>query len=213
LTCWNVCGAKEETDSAPTALLHNEAEVREAAAGLRASGPKQNTGPLLAVEFLNYASPDGVHRKYSYARMGAELIPKHVLYSDGWSVKQPKNGHFDFGPWLEEEWAFLRGMPHLAEIKKLFDECSLDYGRVDYTLVNGKIQVFEINSNPTMLQTSYFKPIPRRPVHEFFREHYLRILEQNDPMRAVPLLRKIRWRLRRPKVKDMRRNQDEGDHE
>lgn len=196
-----------------TGLLQNEAEVREAAAGLRAPGPKQNTGPLLAVEFLDYASPDGIYRKYSYARMGTELIPKHILYSEGWSVKQPKSGQFDFGAWLEEEWAFLRSTPHLAEIKTLFDECSLDYGRVDYALVNGKIHVFEINSNPTMLQTSYFDPIPRRPVHEFFREHYLRILEQNDPMRAVPLLTKIRWRLRRPKVNDMRWKKAGGDHE
>jgi hypothetical protein len=194
-----------------TGLLKTEAEVRKAAADLRAPGPKQNTGPLLAVEFLEYAGADGIFRKYSYVRMGNELIPKHVLFSNEWAVKQPAEGQFDFGPWLEEEWAFLRGMPHQAEITQLFDECALDYGRVDYALVNGRIQVFEMNSNPMMLQPSHFKPIPRRPVHEFFREHYLQIFERNDRGNPVPWIDKVRWRLRRPKVDDVAWRKSEGE--
>lgn len=186
-----------------TGLLQNEAEVRDAAAGLRAPGPNQTTGPLLAVEFLNYAGADGVFRKYSYVRMGDELIPKHVLFSKAWAVKQPETGHFDFGEWLEEEWTFLRETPHKAEIMQLFDEGALEYGRIDYAVVNGRIHVFELNSNPMMLQASHFDPIPRRPVHEFFREHYLRIIEENDGRNPVPLIDRIRWRLRRPKVDDV----------
>lgn len=186
-----------------TPLLHNAEEVRAAAAGLRAPGPCQNTGPMLAVEFLDYAGTDGVYRKYSYVRMGEELVPKHVLFSKGWAVKQPEKGQFDSAPWLEEEWAFLRSRPHEEAVRKIFDDCALDYGRIDYTVAAGRIEVFEMNSNPMMLQPTHFDPIPRRPVHVFAREHFLRIIEKNDMEGAPPLLDRLRWRLRRPKIDDI----------
>jgi len=183
-----------------TGLLKDEAEVKAALAELRAPGGQGVDTDLLVVEFLDYASADGVYRKYSYMRMGADFYPKHVLYNNHWSVKHPKAGQFDFGPWLAEEWVFLRERPHEEEIRRLFDECGIDFGRVDYTVVNGKVQVFEMNSNPTVFQTSFFKPISRRPVHEWFREHYARIIVKNDKERTAPLLRRLCWRLRRPKV-------------
>jgi hypothetical protein len=39
----------------------------------------------------------------------------------------------------------------------IFDQAAIAYGRIDYTIVDGRIQIFEINTNPTILS---YPPTP-----------------------------------------------------
>ena len=44
------------------------------------------------------------------------------------------------------------GPVHVSDaIRKIFEHAHVDYGRIDYTVVDGKCQIFEINTNPTIL--------------------------------------------------------------
>jgi hypothetical protein len=45
---------------------------------------------------------------------------------------------------------YLQAHPHEAELRKIFDLANIEYGRIDYSLLNGKIQVWEINTNPNI---------------------------------------------------------------
>jgi hypothetical protein len=189
-----------------TPLLENAAAVSEAVAKLRAPGAAGAGGPLLAVEFLDYQSPDGVYRKYAYMRLGEKCSPRHLLFSHDFSVKAPKGNEFDGRVWLDEEMRYLKtDGGHGAQIRELFESCAIEFGRIDYTVVNGRVQVFEINSNPVMLKPSYFTTSVRKPVHIVFREELLRALDENDPSPGVSLWRKLRWRFYRPKLNPKRR--------
>jgi hypothetical protein len=44
------------------------------------------------------------------------------------------------------------GIPHREELRQIFDLAGITYGRIDYGLRAEKIQVWEINLNPTLIQ-------------------------------------------------------------
>jgi hypothetical protein len=76
------------------------------------------------------------------------LIPRHVLFSDNWATKTPD---LVSEKTVAEEAEFTGNFPHLQPILEIFRLAGLDYGRIDYGLCNGRIQVWEINTNPTIV--------------------------------------------------------------
>jgi hypothetical protein len=49
---------------------------------------------------------------------------------------------------LREEESYLDTNPHEDELRSIFELAEIDYGRIDYSLSKGGIQVWEINTNP-----------------------------------------------------------------
>jgi hypothetical protein len=49
---------------------------------------------------------------------------------------------------LEDE--YVATNPHAAELARIFALARVDYGRVDYGLLENRIQVWEINTNPLL---------------------------------------------------------------
>jgi len=133
---------ENDHEGAISALLKDAGELRLARNGL------SRTAGLLAVEYLDYQRADGFFVKYSMMRIGAEVVPRHVLFSHAWVLKNPD---LVDDALMQEEDTFVRDSPHRAAISDVFQRAGIDYGRIDYTLVNGRIQVFEINTNPIVL--------------------------------------------------------------
>lgn len=186
-----------------TGRLSGESELRAAVAELRAG--RRPAGPLLVVEYLDYGRADGVFRKYSVFRLGARMIRKHIIFSRDWQAKAPARGEFDKPEWRAEEWAFLRGeadeIDHEKETMGIFERFAIDYGRIDYAVVGGRAQVFEINSNPTLMRSENFSPrTPRTEVHEWFRERFEAVLLETGAPGAPSFARRLRWRLDKPKL-------------
>jgi hypothetical protein len=50
----------------------------------------------------------------------------------------------------------------LPQIKQVYELAQIEYGRIDYGLVNGKIQVFEINTHPMLLNHKRKVPLDRQ---------------------------------------------------
>lgn len=190
---------EHEHTGALTGLLRDEAELNEALAGLRA-GTRREEEPLLAVEFLPYASADGFFRKYSIFRMGDHLVTKHVLFSDDWMLKTPDYGRFVGEGWLKEEESFLNQCPEREQVKAIFDRFAVDYGRIDYAVVEGRVQVFEINTNPTLLKPANLQPGPRLATHQWFARHAEAAWLAGDPGEEPGVARRLKWRLHRPKL-------------
>jgi hypothetical protein len=129
------------------ALLHTPEGLRQAVAELEAGGITREG--WIAVEFCGEPDAAGVYRKYSAFRMGDRIVPGHLLFGNDWVVK------FRHSPELqdtrEEEEAFLRANPHADALMEIFRLAALDWGRVDYATAGGRLQVYEINTNPLIV--------------------------------------------------------------
>ena len=105
---------------------------------------------ILIVEFLDTSDTSGVYRKYSSFILGEKVIPRHILYSNKWMVKYPDIERVDDD--YTEEAFYLEMNPHENKLKSVFKKAGIEYGRIDYSLLNGKLQVWEINTNPIVLR-------------------------------------------------------------
>jgi hypothetical protein len=50
-----------------------------------------------------------------------------------------------------EEADYLDANPHGDLLMRVFDMANIEYGRIDYTVIEGRVQIFEINCNPTII--------------------------------------------------------------
>lgn len=137
--------SEDDCHKPDTGLLQSETELLAAIDRLRAAGIPMKR--RIAVEFCSEQSADGLFRKYGVFRVGKRLVAQHVFHHTDWYVKRSTRGQSE-GPLHDELMAFIRDNPHAAEVERSFDMARIDYGRIDYTLVAGRLQTFEINTNP-----------------------------------------------------------------
>jgi hypothetical protein len=129
-----------------TPLLASAAELDRA---LKSMAARHDPDDLMIVEFCNRLAADGRYRKYGAFRVGDTLYAQHCFMRESWYVKTPR---YD-GPaadWIEHE-TYVRDNPHAGRLREIFDLAQIEYGRVDYGVVDGRVQVYEINTNPTVL--------------------------------------------------------------
>jgi hypothetical protein len=127
-------------------LLHTEGEFRAEVARLRAEG-KALTGRI-AVQYLPARDTQGRHRKYGALRFGDRIVPQHLMVSDSWIVKRALTDLT--AELVQEERDYVVNNPHAEQLLKIFELTEIDFGRVDYCVSNGRIEVFEINTNPQL---------------------------------------------------------------
>ena len=129
------------------AVVHSDAELKarvKEKVGLR----RRFDPDLLVVEHADAQDPDGMFRKYSAMKIGDRLIPRHVLVSRRWMVKKP----MVITPAIaEEEQEFVDTFPHEDVLRRVYAVAGIDYGRIDYGFSNGRLQVWEINTNPVIV--------------------------------------------------------------
>jgi hypothetical protein len=128
-----------------TPLLHRPDHLLRALRRLSLEGYYRKD--LLVVEYCSTADSSGVFRKYSAVRIAGQIIPRHVLFSRSWNLKTPD---LDDRCFQAEHDEYLATNPHQGQIERVFDLGGFDYGRIDYSLLDGELQVWEINSNPTV---------------------------------------------------------------
>lgn len=97
-------------------------------------------------------------------------------------VKQPALVTDDF---IAEELDYLRTNPHEAEVRRAFELAKIEYGRIDYSLSNGKLQIWEINSNPMFATAASAADPRRRRVHrlsaELINAEFLSLIQRPLP--------------------------------
>ncbi len=129
-----------------TPLLHSPPSLAEALATLGADGKPRDE--LLVVEFADTKDEHGIYRKYSAYNVGGRIIAKALEQSRDWMVKWD-NRVFDRQR-ADEELAYCETNPHEEWIREMFLLARIDYGRIDYGVLRGKPQLWEINTNPTI---------------------------------------------------------------
>ncbi|MEX1109393.1 MAG: hypothetical protein WEC00_10805 [Dongiaceae bacterium] len=119
---------------------------------------------LLITEFCETRSADGLYRKYGVYVIGDRIVPRHVYFSSEWCVKDFRTGIGPDTPESElfaEELAYLHGNPHEAELRKIFELSGIRYGRMDYGMRDGRIECWEINTNPLHMSRDVPPGTPR----------------------------------------------------
>ena len=124
-------------------LLGSEADLRRTIDVFMDKGVSRER--ILICEFLDTSGGTGLYRKYSYLKLGSAILPRHLLFSRHHIVKLPDLDDDDL---LAEEVAFVEAMPYRDESAKIFEIAGIDYGRIDFSVDDGRIQVWEINTNP-----------------------------------------------------------------
>jgi hypothetical protein len=133
-------------DGALSPLLCSPSEV-DGAIG-RALVQGRSARRLMVVEFCDTADSNGYYRKYSAFVVGPHIVPRYLSVSREWMLKF-SGGEFT-KRMAEEELAYILTNPHEAELRSLFAIAGVEYGRIDYAMKDGAMQVWEINLNPTI---------------------------------------------------------------
>jgi hypothetical protein len=118
------------------------------------------------VEFCDTRRSDRIYRKYAAFLVGEVLIPRHVFFGMDWNVQHDEELQAE-PRHAEEERRYLEDNPHADQLREIFAIANIRYGRVDYGLLDGRIQTWEINTNPTV----FFPPelgAGRHPIDVMF---------------------------------------------
>ena len=138
--------AEDDHEGAFSPLLHSAAEVDTWIGRARAMG--RAVERLLVIEFCDTADGDGFYRKYAAFHVGGRIVARSLNYGPGWMLKF---GGTDFSPAMaREELAYVQENPHEEELREIFAIANIDYGRIDYAMLDGRVQTWEINVNPTV---------------------------------------------------------------
>lgn len=134
----------------------------------RLAGDGHDMQDLILVEYLETVQKD-LYRKYAATRLGDRMIAHHIMFERRWEVKGPS---LDEPGMLAEEREFQLGNPHRDMLLKVFDIANIQYGRIDYAMHNGRMQVWEINTNPTLLYPRDHYTEEQMPAKLWFTEQF-----------------------------------------
>lgn len=177
--------------------VHSMAELRQQVKDKVSPRRKLLSRYLMVVEQMDARSDDGLYRKYSAMNIGDRLIPRHVLFSKDWVTKTANVVNEST---VEEERDFIENFPHAAQLREVFRLAGLRYGRIDYGFSNGRLQVWEINTNPVLVPRPGAIDRLRRPlqresaqaISEAF-EALVRELPAGPGHRVFGLPERMRW--------------------
>ena len=127
-------------------LIQNQAELDKAIAAMRAAN--EWPGDKIITEFIDVSDKDGVYQKYAAFRIGDALFPRQIMAAKEWVVKKPRVHSPELAA---QETAYVEANPHREQLMRIFEAAHVEYGRIDYCVVDGRVQVFEINTNPSII--------------------------------------------------------------
>jgi len=141
---------------------------------LRLRRYKRGYGSVI-VGFVNSRDVQGRALKYSAFRVGDHIIPRHRFLGRTWFVRGPDYLDDDTAG---AELAWLNAFAETDQVRRIFDIAGIDYGRLDFAIIDGRVQAFEINTNP---QTIGARQDPlRQRADDFFGPRFTRALAELD---------------------------------
>jgi hypothetical protein len=127
-------------------LGDRDAVARAIEAAVAAGIPASN---LLIIEYSAEPVTPGVFRKLAMTRIGDRLLPQISVHDDQWLVKYGNVGVATEALYREES-RLLEELPYADELWRAFEIAAISYGRADFGLVGGRVQIYEINTNPSV---------------------------------------------------------------
>jgi hypothetical protein len=137
------------------------------------------TSRLLIVEYMAEPVRPGLFRKLSCFRIGSASIAHTCVHDSKWIAK---TGQLGVTPpdLYDDELRIVRDNPYGPSVAEAFDVAAVDYGRVDFSLVGGGPQIYEINTNPMMSFDDQHHSAVRLEAYRLFKQSYFEALKAID---------------------------------
>lgn len=149
-------------------LLHDESEARAAVKTALAEGVPAHE--LILIEYRAEPVREGLFRKLGMHRVGDRLVETLCGHDTSWLVKRGKLGIAGQNLY-DDELDIVTTDRHARELWPAFEAAEIEYGRADFGIVEGRVQVYEINTNPTVRRlTSHPFPVRVRAERIAFRK-------------------------------------------
>ncbi|MHC4408657.1 MAG: hypothetical protein ACYTEG_01195 [Planctomycetota bacterium] len=176
---WPVFVRDEFDHSGPrSGLLHDAAALEQA----RVRKPHD----AITVEFCETRGPDGLYRKYGACRVGERIFARHLFFGSEWMVKMNVEAPEEL---LAEERKFVADFPDREEVRRLFEIAGIEYGRIDYSRAPDGLVVWEINSNPMIIDERTVAMRRRWPLNvEVIGRHVDALLELAQKAEGRPAI-------------------------
>jgi hypothetical protein len=176
---------KSHSHDAPLSdLINDRAGLDKAIDSAIAAGiPATN---LLAIEFAAEPVKPGIYRKLAAFRIGNEIVPHISVHDTNWLVKHGQLG-IAGEDLYRNEFALLQSNPYAGHLKQVFDLAGIEYGRADFSFYKGRIQIYEINTNPSVAAGSAHPSPVRKESLLLSWNQYLQALDKIDSHGGWPV--------------------------
>jgi hypothetical protein len=175
---WPVFLRAEGDHAAPvTDLLHTPEELRSAISQAVDGGAPVSS--LLIVEYAAEPVRPGLFRKLTIYRLGEAFVSYCCAHDTQWIIKTGRKGIAP-AELYDEELRIVRENPFAATLRPVFDMAGIDYGRLDFGLVGGRPQIYEINSNPHVAFGEDHPFAARMESYRIFKQNYFSALARLD---------------------------------
>ena len=158
-TCWSPA-AGERPDRFPVFLRGatghrgaREAILDDAAAAEAALAQALEEGEVLSdlvfIEFRGAPRRPGHWQKHAAFRIGDAIVRGLTINDTTWHAKNGALGVArpeDYAAELAE----IDPYPHAEAVLRVFDALDLEFGRLDFAFVDGRLEPYEVNTAPTM---------------------------------------------------------------
>ncbi len=142
-----------------TELLNDDNEARSALDNALEQGYPIND--LTFIQYMAQADENGVFRKLAAYRIGDQIIPAPSVYQRHWAAKYGEKGVAG-GAGYAQDLSDIKHNAYAQAVSKAFNEAQINYGRVDFGIVNGRPEFYEINTNPKIHSDKIEHPFPDR---------------------------------------------------
>jgi hypothetical protein len=135
---------------------------------------------LIAVEYAAEPISEGLFRKLAAFRIGDRIVPTASVHEKSWIVKYGERGVAGEDLYQEEN-ELIRTNPYEKELTRAFATANIEYGRADFAIVDGSVQIYEINTNPSLPREDFSHPsISRRDSKVYSWTQYVSALRAID---------------------------------
>ena len=126
-------------------LVHDEETLRQAIDQACAEGYPEKQ--LMIIEYCAEPTASGIFRKLAAYCIDGKIVPAISVHENHWAAKYGEEGIAGEALY-NDELQLIRDNPFAERLLKACNTGNIEYGRVDFGLVDGKVEVYEINTNP-----------------------------------------------------------------
>lgn len=149
-------------------LLDDQARLDRTLLAFRERGSPVET--TILVEYQDTRGVDGLYRKYGVMKVAARIFPVQVLTAEAWINKRGSAARWTPDV-VAAELDYFERNPHREMVERAFSIAGMEYGRIDFGLTDGRMQVWEINGNPSF--TGSTPRVPERAEATAIANHHL----------------------------------------
>ena len=151
-------------------LIESADDLARAIEGAVADGVPVDA--ILVIEYCAEPVEPDLFRKLAIFRIGQAMVPHVCVHDDNWLVKYGKMG-IATPALYDDELRIIRENPFAEELKHAFDIAQIDYGRADFGIVDGRVQIYEINTNPHLTPGDSHPSAQRMESQRLFWDKYI----------------------------------------